>query len=362
VTSLLAATDKSLGFGAVTQLIWELDPLVSTPSWVLMPGRREDDVMSETIWDRLQECVGQLSEPFQASEIVSWFRRHHPDVKEQSLRAHIQVATSNAAVESRGAFANRRPLITRISHGVYRRYDGGGQGLEHALPERPRQPVLPTHQHDMEMDEAVGRYLSARDPSARYTSFDYCFNHFQQYRAEVKAWGAPTGMEVSCLQLGFYLASWGMLRGSAELLQRSARHLVPLVHAIADVPESVWDLDLDRYDADGIDLVYRTAVDVRDALRPLQASDTLVTKVMLGVFGCVPAFDTYFKKGFGVSTFGKGSLRLVGEFYRANAAQIDRLRQPTLDFTTGRPTTRLYTQAKVVDMIFFIKGGYPNTA
>jgi hypothetical protein len=318
--------------------------------------------MSETIWDRLQECVGQLSEPFQASEIVGWFRRHYPDVKEQSLRPHIQGATSNASVESRGAFANRRPLITRVSHGVYRRYDGGDQGVEGALREPARRLVLTSQLHDVEMHEAVGRYLSARDPGARYTSFDYCFNHFQQHRAAVKAWGEPTGMEVSCLQLGFYLASWGMLRGSAELLQRSVRHLVPLVETIADVPAEVWDLDLDGYDTPGIDLVHRTAADVRDALRPLQASNILVTKVMLGVFGCVPAFDTYFKKGFGVSTFSKGSLRRVGEFYRANAAQIDGLRQPTLDFATGQPTTRLYTRAKVVDMIFFIEGGNPNSA
>lgn len=83
---------------------------------------------------------------------------------------------------------------------------------------------------------------------------------------------------------------------------------------------------------------------------------------MLGVFGCVPAFDTYFKKGFGVSTFSKGSLRLVGDFYRSNASVIDQLRQPTLDFMTGQPTTRLYTRAKVVDMIFFIEGGYPSKA
>ena len=60
---------------------------------------------------------------------------------------------------------------------------------------------------------------------------------------------------------------------------------------------------------------------------------------MLGVFGCVPAFDTYFKKGFGISTFSERSLRLVGEFYRANASVIDELRQPTLDFTTGQPTS-----------------------
>ena len=33
-----------------------------------------------------------------------------------------------------------------------------------------------------------------------------------------------------------------MLRGSSELLQRSARHLVPLIETIAEVPPEVWDL------------------------------------------------------------------------------------------------------------------------
>jgi hypothetical protein len=68
--------------------------------------------------------VEHLSNPFRASEIVGWFRLHYPDVKEQSLRAHIQGATSNASAESRGMLANKQPLITRIEHGLYRRYGG----------------------------------------------------------------------------------------------------------------------------------------------------------------------------------------------------------------------------------------------
>ena len=137
--------------------------------------------------------------------------------------------------------------------------------------------------------------------------------------------------------------------------------LVPLVETIADTPPELWDVDLDSYDQAGVDLVYRTSGDIRDALRLRGASDILVTKVMFGVFECVAAFDTYFKKGFGVSNFSRGSLKRVGDFYRANAARIDGLRLPTLDFTTGQPTTRLYTRAKVVDMVFFIKGGYPDS-
>lgn len=70
----------------------------------------------ETIWARLEECVSYLSEPFRAAEIVSWFRRHYPDVKEQSLRTHIQWATSNAVA---AGFPEREPLLTRVSHGVY---------------------------------------------------------------------------------------------------------------------------------------------------------------------------------------------------------------------------------------------------
>jgi hypothetical protein len=77
-----------------------------------------------TIWELLQECVRSLSEPFRASEIIGWFRRHHPEVNEASIRTHIQGATSNVSLESRGAFARRTPLRTRMDHGLYARYRG----------------------------------------------------------------------------------------------------------------------------------------------------------------------------------------------------------------------------------------------
>ena len=82
---------------------------------------------SGTIWDRLASCVVQLDEPFRAAEIIGWFRRHYPGVNEASLRAHIQSATSNVEPSSKiSGFARRRPLITRVSHGVYVRYREGG--------------------------------------------------------------------------------------------------------------------------------------------------------------------------------------------------------------------------------------------
>ncbi len=78
-----------------------------------------------TIWDKLAQCVSILPEPFGAPEILSWFPRHYPDGNQRSLRTHIQGATSNVPVQSRGQFTDRQPLITRIGRGTYVRVSGG---------------------------------------------------------------------------------------------------------------------------------------------------------------------------------------------------------------------------------------------
>jgi hypothetical protein len=46
-----------------------------------------------------------------------------------------------------------------------------------------------------------------------------------------------------------------------------------------------------------------------------------------------------------------------GDFYESNANVIDMYLVPTLDFATGQPTELRYA-AKVIDIVFFIEGGY----
>lgn len=195
-----------------------------------------------------------------------------------------------------------------------------------------------------------------RKPDARYASFDYCFNYYQSFReaGESTALARPANIQLSCLHLGFYLASWGMLRGSAELLQKSARHLAPIVEVIADSDASLWGIDAHCYSEANIQRLLNAARTFRQSQPGM--SDILVTKIMLGVFGNVPAFDTNFKSGFRVATFGPKALRKIGAFYQEHAKVIDRYRIPTLDFVTGEPTRRNYTCAKVIDMAFFIEG------
>jgi hypothetical protein len=92
---------------------------------------------------------------------------------------------------------------------------------------------------EREFNAAMGHH-----PDARYASFDYCFNHFQAFRERGKVGDicSPDNVQESCLQLGFYLASWGMLRGSSFLLWRSVRFFRDVVTTIANGDLRIWDV------------------------------------------------------------------------------------------------------------------------
>ena len=197
-----------------------------------------------------------------------------------------------------------------------------------------------------------------RKPTERYASFDYCFNYFQQFRdaktfdkmADVKH------MEMSCLHLAFYLASWGMFRGSSFLLERSVKFFEPLITAISFMDKSIWNVDADNYTDENIDRLIECADTISDKLgKSNDPTDTLITKIMLGVFGNVPAFDDNFRKGFNCHSFGKKNLKMIKEFHKNHKEQIDATVIFTFDFS-GAETKRRYTKAKIIDMIGFIKG------
>lgn len=223
------------------------------------------------------------------------------------------------------------------------------------MPHRQR-PTLATWT-DASVDERAREYLKVRSARHRYASFDYCYNYFRAAFERGDARGIAKGesMELSCLELGFYLASWGMLRGSTRLLQESAKTLEPVVEVIAEAPAEAWQADVDQYTPETCGVLLDVGQRLREALRG-KASDILVTKVMLGTFGTVPAFDTNFVRGSGLRSFNLRSLMELSDFYHQHAPAIERHRVSTLEFATGAPSNRPYSLAKLLDMVFFIEG------
>ena len=91
-----------------------------------------------------------------------------------------------------------------------------------------------------------------RLPNERYSSFDYCFNYFRSFYESdrVNELASKDNIQVSCLQLGFYLASWGMYRASAFLSKKSAKALESVIVEISNSDFSIWEVDANNYTDD----------------------------------------------------------------------------------------------------------------
>lgn len=212
--------------------------------------------------------------------------------------------------------------------------------------------------------EAFLRPESEVAPSRRRErSWDFCFNYFQSTDRPTES------LELSCLHLGYYLASWGMLRGSSFLFRETnLGHYQPVIEVIEHHRPAMSGVDVSTYRDEGtLDAINAAWRDLRKALLPDEGrSITLVSKVMMGVWGCLPSFDYYFVQTFRDLSDTKAergafrrdpilSLRLLGDLYSEHADEIEALRRqyPTLDFMTGGPTDRPMTQAKVIDIFGF---------
>lgn len=207
----------------------------------------------------------------------------------------------------------------------------------------------------------VNEFKNSLDSNHRYASFDYCYNYFRTTR------NITEDIEKSCLVLGFYLASWGMFRGSSFILQKSVKHFEPTIRYIATLDKSVWNIDVDNYNDQNIEKIITIYEGVRaNLINDNNADLTLITKILLGVFGFVPAFDQYFCKAFrdisggdcGFRRVNKNSLCVINQFYNSNKKTIDSLASVTftIDFATGKKTKINYPKAKIIDMYGFTLG------
>lgn len=217
-----------------------------------------------------------------------------------------------------------------------------------------------------DIDQCIEVFLSRHDVNSRYASFDFCYNYFQTNKGQLSA-----DMEKSCFVLWGYLASWGMLRGSSELLQRSPHALEVLIKYFDNISTNViWNIDVPDYAQHYEDIisVYKQIDTILCELlsRNKGVSIILVTKIMLGVFGVVPAFDTYFTQTFNLefkndkeyhssfSRVDKNSITCIYQFYLSNKEYFDNKEVHVISFD-GVVTKRKYKIAKLIDMYGFTK-------
>ena len=88
-------------------------------------------------------------------------------------------------------------------------------------------------------------------------------------------------------------------------LQKSIKFLEQVIFLVAMTEPATWEIDTHRYTDKNIKALLGFKQNLIETFAPYKPTDILVIKIMLGIFGNVPAFDTYFKRGFGVSHLAK---------------------------------------------------------
>ncbi len=218
---------------------------------------------------------------------------------------------------------------------------------------------------------ASEKYMTAirKDPHARYLSWEHCYSYFQCHRRNP----SDEKIDFMCLHLAWYLASWGMLRGGSFLLWKDYKVHRPVIQLLlspryAELNGCSAEILCDTASiskiielSDKIVSIYWDATSKSGEGRT--ASDTLVTKILLGTLGCTPAYDRYFKSGLNLSnvanqSFGKRSLMQLASYYVEHKEKLETFRH---NISQDRVE---YTPMKVIDMCFW-QIGYdadPNRA
>lgn len=198
------------------------------------------------------------------------------------------------------------------------------------------------------------------DINGRYRSWEHCYTAFCDARK------GKYDEDYLSLMLAFYLASWGMYRGSSFLLQRDYKVHIPVVKELMkEKYDCLVGIRCVEYRKPEIQkLVFENLQKTLKAYyrkerscvvekEPVQdISDTLITKILMGTLACVPAYDRYFIAGLKnekVSTgnYNVSSILKIADFYEQNDKRLELARKK---LKVGR---RDYPQMKMIDMGFW---------
>lgn len=213
--------------------------------------------------------------------------------------------------------------------------------------------------------QAATRFYTQQmeDENGRYRSWEYCYLSFNKARNS-----ESVDVDYLCLQLAFYLASWGMYRGSSFLLQKDYKIHIPVVKEILKKKYNpLFAIDCVELKKESIQLLLkelndfisnyydniRRSVKEQELKSPL--SFTLITKILMGTMGCVPAYDRYFidgikKQKVAAGSYSKNSLHMLVDFYESNFEKLEKVRM------TLNVSGLLYPQMKLIDMGFWQLG------
>ena len=211
------------------------------------------------------------------------------------------------------------------------------------------------------INAAQAFYDDARaNENGRSRSWEHCYRVFRDARTD-----PSPDYDYLSLHLAFYLASWGMYRGSCFILQKDYKVHTPIVEEIlkpeydclfglacADLRKSEVQKMLETVKNYIVDHFHPIRKEIAGHEVTTPVSPVLITKILMGTLGCVPAYDRFFVDGIKkhkVTTqeYSLKSVRKLAQFYEEHNDRLEEARRGM------RTEDLVYPQMKLLDMGFW---------
>lgn len=205
---------------------------------------------------------------------------------------------------------------------------------------------------------------------ARCLSWEHCIEQFsfvfdELNTKELKVENIQDDLiDTLCLHLGFYLASWGMMRGSTDLLDYDYKIHTKAVKHLLSYPE-LFRMDsstlckeenLDKLEKLSTELQNAYTVEQERPFNNENVSNILITKILMGTLGIVPAYDTFVTeavKHYNITTanFNTDSFKKLSYYFETHLnEEIKNLTKEMQNLFS------LYTPMKVIDSLLWELG------
>lgn len=211
---------------------------------------------------------------------------------------------------------------------------------------------------------AIQKFLAdAGGANHRYRSWDHCHLAFRNARKQ-KTEGKNFDKDLLSLHLSCYLSSWGMLRNSFLLDRDYKTHLGIVDILLDETNDLLWsfpgnqnDEALNAKTLKSCWTAIKTSWEAFTAAYGVASiTDTLVSKILLGTCGCIPATDRLYKKGVGAFNgtqyFGLNSYSEIVRYYWKNWEEISSHLGGT-SLVAQDDLSTPYPPMKLMDMCFW---------
>lgn len=198
------------------------------------------------------------------------------------------------------------------------------------------------------MINTISDYIRALESKTthRFLSWDICYEKFQ----------STTNDDLLSLHLAFFLASWGMYRGSSQLLQNNYlihREAVQIILSNPH-PKDLLPPTSEAYCLQLKPLIQRLKTHYRQ--HSISPTDTLISKIILGTTALSPALDRYFiegvkSKGEKFTSLSDESLMALHNYTITHNQEISACKELVL-----KRINKNYPSMKIIDIYFWTLG------